>query len=159
MSEKKFLYLFGFFFFLFLFLPFGQVKAHDPFSMTLEYNMSSETLSVTISHSSEDFNTHYIYEVIVIVGAVQVYDQSYTSQPSNAFTYNYYISAGPLELLYYVITVSARSTQGGVLTRTISVNRNQPSGEIPGFIGLWVIIGASTITLIVFNYKKLKKKG
>ena len=129
--------------------------------MTLDYNMISETLSVTISHSSGDLNTHYIYEIIVIVGAVQVYSQSYTSQSSNIFTYDYYVSAGPLEILYYVINVTARSTQGGTITRTILVNKNQPSESMPEIGGLSIIIGISTVILIstamlIIN-RKLKK--
>lgn len=158
MIKRRILYLFGFTLFLSLFLPSGQVKAHDPYSMTLEYDMSSETLSVTISHSSGDFSTHYIYEVTVIVGAVQVYSQSYTSQPSNTFTYNYYVSNGPLELLYYVINVTARSTQVGIITRIISVNRNQPSGSMPEIAGFGIIIGISTIILISTSILLIKRK-
>ena len=158
MNKKRVLLLFGLIFFISLFLPFGQVRAHDPYSMTLEYDMSSENLSVTISHQSEDFNTHYIYEVIVIVGAVQVYSQSYTSQPSNTFTYDYYVSNGPLELLYYVISVTARSTQGGVITQTITVNKNQPSGSMPEIAGLSIIIGVSMIILISTSILLIKRK-
>ncbi len=79
MDKKKNLFLIGFFFVLSLFLSFGQVKADNPTSMTVEYDESIETLSVTISHSSVNFNTHYIFEVIVTVNSVQLINQSYTS--------------------------------------------------------------------------------
>lgn len=51
MIKRRILYLFGFTLFLSLFLPSGQVKAHDPYSMTLEYDMSSETLSFYICNN------------------------------------------------------------------------------------------------------------
>ena len=79
------------------------------------------------------------------------------SQPSNTFTYSYYLDSGPLEILNWVIEVTARCTQAGIITQTITVNYFQPSEGIPGFMGLWFFIGISTITLIVFSYKKLKK--
>jgi hypothetical protein len=157
MIKKRILYLFGFLFALSLFLSLEQVKAHNPSSMTLDYNRSSETLSVTITHSSENFNAHYIFEVIVMIGDTKVINQSYSSQPNNTFTYGYYISAGPLEILNYIIDVSARCTQGGIITNTIFVASNPQSEGIPGFAGLWFIIAASMIISIVFVNKKIKK--
>ena len=87
-----------------------------------------------------------------------IINQSYTSQPSNVFTYNYFIDARPLELLSFVIEVTARCTQGGIITQSITIGqRAHVSEPIPGFTGIWVVIGFSTITLIVFKYQKLKK--
>ena len=60
MVKKKILYLIGFLFVISLLISIGQVKAHNPSNMTLEYDLSNETLSVTISHTSGNFNTHYI---------------------------------------------------------------------------------------------------
>ncbi len=158
MDKKKILFLIGFLIVLSLFLSFGQVKADNPTSMTVEYDQSIETLNVTISHSSENFNTHYIFEVIVTVNGVQLINQSYTSQPSNTFMYSYYLNSGPLEILNFIIEVTAQCTQAGIITRVIKVGQvDQPSEGIPGFIGLWFIMGASMIALIVFNNKKLKK--
>lgn len=126
--------------------------------MTLEYSESSEFLSVTITHPSGDFNTHYIFEIIVTMDGFQMYNQSYTSQPSNSFTYNYFIDARPLELLSFVIEVTARCSQAGIITRSISIGQRAHISEaIPGFLGLWIVIGASTIALLVFNNKNLKK--
>jgi len=155
--KKKIQNLIGFFFALSLLFSFGQVKAHNPYNMTLEYEESSETLSVIISHLSGDFNMHYIFEVIITINGVLVINQSYTSQPNNTFTYNYYIDSKPLEILYFIIEVTARCTQAGIITRSIHIGQTgQPSEGIQGFIGLWFIIGVSTITLIVLINKKLK---
>ena len=119
--------------------------------MTLEYNSGTETLSVTISHSSGNFNTHYIYEVNATVNGGQGVDQGYTSQPSNTFTYNYNLIASAGD----VIQVTARCTQAGIITRSLTVG--QPDEAIPGFIGLWFITGVSMIILISLINKKLKK--
>ncbi len=158
MVKKLFLYLFGSLFVVSLFLSFGPAKANNPSSMTLEYSENTELLNVTISHSSVDFNTHYIFEVIVTMDGFQIYNQSYTSQPSNVFTYSYYIDATPLELLSYIIEVTARCTQTGIITRSITIGQLAHIPEtIPGFAGLWFIISASMMALIVINNKKLRK--
>ena len=148
MVRKRTLYLFGFLFFISVLLTLGQVKGHNPSSMTLAYNSNTDTLSVTISHSSANFNTHYIFEVNVTLNGGQAVDQGYTSQPSNSFTYDYVLIAMDGE----VIEVTARCTQAGIITRAITVG--QPTEEIPGFIGIWFIIGASTIILITSIKKK-----
>ena len=158
MVKKRNISLIGFLFVLSLLFSFGQVKAHNPSNMTLEYNESSETLSVTISHSSGDFNTHYIFEVIVTTDDIQMINQTYTSQPSNVFTYNYFIAAWPLEILSFVLEVTARCTQDGIISRSITIGqRAHVSEAIPGFKGLWLIISASTIIIITIFNKKLKK--
>jgi len=151
MIKKNKLYLIGFLFALSLLFSIGQVKAHNPSNMTLEYNSGTETLSVTISHSSANFNTHYIYEVNVTVNGGPGVDQGYTSQPSNTFTYNYNLTA----MAGNVIEVYARCTQAGIITRSLTVG--QPDEEIPGFIGLWIFMGVSMIILISLINKKLKK--
>lgn len=158
MVKKQNLCIIGSLFALSLILSFGQAKAHNPSSMTLEYSENSEILTVTISHSSGDFNTHYIYEVIVTMDDFQIYNQSFTSQTSNTFTYNYYIDATPLELLSFVIEVTVRCTQTGIITRSITIGQRAHLPEaIPGFTGLWFIIGASTLIMIAFINKKFKK--
>lgn len=157
MDKKKKLLLFGSLFVVSLFLSFSLVKADNPSSMSLEYSVSTETLSVTISHSSGDFNTHYISEVIVTIDGILKINQSYTSQPSNIFTYNYYIEAWPLEILSFVLEVAARCTQEGVISRSIILGqRAYISKAIPGFAGFWVVLSVSMIALIVTKVRKLK---
>jgi hypothetical protein len=151
MIKKNKLYLIGFLFALSFLFSIGQVKAHNPSSMTLEYNSGNETLSVTISHSSGNFNTHYIFEVNITLNGGQAIDQGYTSQPSNTFTYNYNLTA----MAGNVIEVTARCTQAGIITRSLTVG--QPNEVIPGFIGLWIFMGVSMIILISLINKKLKK--
>lgn len=151
MVKNRILYLIGFLFGITLLLSIGQVQAHNPSSMTLAYNSSSETLSVTITHTSENFNTHYIFEVIGTVNGSLAINGSYTSQPSNTFTYNYNISANSGD----IIEVTARCTQAGIITRSITVG--QSNDLIDGFFAFWVVTGVSAIMMIVIINKKLKK--
>ena len=56
--------------------------AHTPGPMTLDYNASTEILTVTVTHVTADVNTHYIYEIVIEKNSVQVDIQTYTSQSS-----------------------------------------------------------------------------
>ncbi|MFX0011466.1 MAG: hypothetical protein ACFE9R_14230 [Candidatus Hermodarchaeota archaeon] len=151
MVKKRILYLIGFLFGITLLSSIGQAQAHNPSSMILVYNSSSETLSVTITHTSANFNTHYIFEVIGTVNGSLAINGSYTSQPSNTFTYNYNLTASAGD----TIEVTARCTQAGIITRSITVG--QPNDAIDGFFAFWVVIGVSAITMIIIINKKLKK--
>lgn len=151
MFKKKIIYLMGILFAVSLLLTIGNVNAHNPSNIVLEYNSSSNTLSVTITHTSSNFNSHYIFEVIGTVNGGQAINGSYTNQPSNTFIYNYNVTA----LVGDVIEVTARCTQAGIITRSITVG--QPAEVILGYEGLLLIIGASTIILIAIVSKKLKR--
>ena len=142
----------GILFAISLLISIGNVNAHNPSNMILEYNSSTETLSVTITHTSSNMNSHYIYEVIGTVNGGQAINESYASQPSNTFTYNYIVNATSDD----IIEVTARCTQAGIITRSITVG--QPTEGISGYISLFLIIGASTIVLIAFKVKKLKNR-
>ena len=136
-----------------LLLTVGNVNAHNPSNMILEYNSSSETLSVTITHTSSNLNSHYIFEVIGTVNGGQAINESYTSQPSNTFTYDYIVTAINGE----VIEVTARCTQAGIITRSITVG--QPAEVISGYASLLLVIGVSSMILIAIIRKKLKNVG
>jgi hypothetical protein len=119
--------------------------------MSLEYDSNNETLSVTITHTSGNFFTHYIFEVTVNVNGGQVVNESYSSQPSNSFTIDYNVTASDGDS----IEVTALCTQAGTITRSITVG--QTTGAISGYVGLWLIMGVSTIILVVIINKKLRK--
>ena len=152
MVRKKTLYLFGILIFISVLLTPGQVKAHNPSNMILGYDVIDDALHVVIFHSSEDFNTHYIFEVNITLNGDSVVSSSHTSQPSNSSTYRYGFAANNGD----VIEVTARCTQGGIITRSITIG--QPTEAIPGFIGLWFVVGASTILMIILIKKKVKNK-
>ncbi|MBE0525533.1 MAG: hypothetical protein IH631_01225 [Candidatus Thorarchaeota archaeon] len=56
--------------------------AHTPGPMTLDYNTSTDILTVTVTHVTADVNTHYIYEIVIEKNSVQIDIQTYTSQSS-----------------------------------------------------------------------------
>lgn len=149
MVRKRILYLFGILIFISGLLPLGQVKAHNPSNMILGYDIVDDTLHVVISHSSEDFNTHYIFEIIVTRNGARVVNSSRTSQPSDEFTYMVGFAANNGDL----IAVTARCTQNGTITRSITVGQQYKS--LPGFVGLLFVIGVSTIIMIAVFYKNL----
>ena len=153
MYNKKIIYLMGILFAVGLLLTVGNVNAHNPSNMILEYNSSSETLSVTITHTSSNLNSHYIFEVIGTVNGGQAINESYTSQPSNTFTYDYIVTAINGE----VIEVTARCTQAGIITRSITVG--QPAEVISGYASLLLVIGVSSMILIAIIRTKLKNVG
>jgi hypothetical protein len=152
MFKKKIIYLMGILLAVGLLLTIRNVNAHNPSNMTLVYNSGTETLSVTITHTSANFNSHYIFEVIGTANGGQAINGSYTSQPSNTFTYNYNVTA----MIGDIIEVTARCTQAGIITRSITVG--QPTEAISGYAGLLLIIGVSTIILIAIISKKLKNR-
>jgi hypothetical protein len=58
------------------------VEAHTPGSITLEYDYQAQVLTVTVTHSVDDVNAHYIYQISISKNAAPYTQQSYTSQDS-----------------------------------------------------------------------------
>lgn len=150
MFKKRIAYLMGIFFALSLLITIGNVNAHNPSNMTLEYNSTTNMLSVTITHTSANFNSHYINQVTGTKNGGQVISESYTSQPSNTMIYEYSVNATSGD----VIQVTAICTQAGIITRSITVG--QPDEVISGYTSLLLVIGASSLILIAIIKKKLK---
>jgi hypothetical protein len=76
------------------------VTAHAPSSVTLSDNYSTQNLSVTISHSVSNPNTHYVMKVTLTRNSNQIAVHNYTSQPTNnIFTYYYNVTAADGDLL------------------------------------------------------------
>ena len=151
MFKKRIVYLMGVLFTVSLLISIGNVNAHNPSNMILEYNSNTNTLSVTITHTSSNFNSHYINEVIGTKNGGQIINESYTSQPSNTMVYEYSVNA----INGDVIQVTATCTQAGIITRSITVG--QPAEVISGYAGLLLVIGASLIILTAIIGKKFKK--
>lgn len=149
MVRKRILYLYGILIFVSVLLTLGQVKAHNPSNMILGYDVVDDDLHVVIFHSSEDLNTHYIFEINVTLNGDPVVSGGYPSQPSDSYTYGFGFAANNGDL----IAVTARCTQNGTITRSITIG--QENVNIPGFIGFLFIFGVSTIIMIAVFYKKL----
>ncbi len=141
---------------VFVFLGFigDPVIAHSPSSMTLEYNSVTERLTVDITHSVADGNTHYVDNVLVTVNGETEVDQDYTSQSGSTFSYTY-------EDMYAdendTIEVLASCNQGGSITQSIVVSGEKTSSadndtSTPGFEIVFLFI-AFLILLFVLRRK------
>ncbi len=109
----------------FFLLP-SSVQAHPPSTMTLSYNTSNQTLSVTITHAVSDPSTHYVKSVIVYKNDVKIIHENYTSQPStDTFTYHYTLEATDGD----VIEVTAICSISGQISRSITVGESGTDGS------------------------------
>jgi len=158
MSKKKILYLLGIFLVFLITMTTLNVKAHSPSSMSLSYDSTSEVLSVTITHSVSDPNSHFIESVEIKVNGSTAINQPYTSQPSSStFTYQYDITAGDGA----TIQVIATCNQAGSITRSIAIgdDSNGQNGDstISGYLGTIFLIGISVAFSIPIIYKKIRK--
>lgn len=69
-------------------------NAHRPGSVTLDYNIDTKVLSVTITHSVSNPAEHYVDKIKIALNGEIIKTFEYTSQPDNStFTYQYSIEA------------------------------------------------------------------
>ncbi len=102
------------------FLLFGVslVSAHSPSAMSLTYDLNSNTLSVSITHTVSNPDSHYVRNVKIDLNEVEAESVDYTSQPSSSdFTYTYTITAVDGD----EFEVSAFCNQGGSISKTLTV--------------------------------------
>ena len=134
-----------------------KAKAHAPNGMTLGVSSNPQPLNVLIYHEVENPNTHYVNLVRIYVNGSEVLNTTYTSQPlTGGGTYNY--------LLNYTvgdrIEVYASCIEGGSRTACFVVGGGScpqtSEPEIPGYFGLWLIIGISITVSIVLTIRKIR---
>ena len=114
MIGKKGLFLLGLFVTVLLAGQLVAVDAHTPAQITLEYDFDLQELTVTVSHSVSDTNTHYIYEIVVEKNSALFTTESYTSQST---------TSGMSD------TISVPAVDGDVLSATAKCSI---SGQISG---------------------------
>jgi len=154
MPKKKTYYFISVFFIVFLTIAGINVRAHPPDDMSLEYNSSTNTLKVSISHVVSDNTSHYVDSVVVRVNESIDQTESYTSQPDLVnFSYEYTVITNNGS----TIQVTATCSQGGSITRTLGGESTPTDGTIPGYIGLYLVLVVSVITLLTIIRKKLKR--
>ena len=91
---------------------------HAPSSVSASYDFDKQELTVTISHSVTNANTHYIQDVKIYRNSVLNRTVTYTSQPTtNTFSYKYNISAKDGEYL----NATATCNLGGSGTGSVKV--------------------------------------
>jgi len=154
MPKKKFYYLILVFFIVFLTIAGVNVRAHPPDDMALSYNSSTNVLRVTITHGVPDNTTHFVVSVEVKVNGSIDQTHPYTSQPDlNIFIYEYTVITNDGS----TIQVTATCNIGGSITKTLGGTTIPGGGEIPGYMGLYLILVISVITMLPLIRKKLKK--
>ena len=103
-----------------------SVLAHPPIDLSLEYDIDTDSLIVTITHETPAPDLHYVNRVDIKINDVLFLSQEYTSQPTNdvfSYTYNPDSSFGD------VIMVTAYCNIQGSITRTITIedpNQDNP---------------------------------
>jgi hypothetical protein len=79
-----------FLFFIFCFFYPQLVNAHPPESVQLEYDSSSQTLKVMITHDTSSPDKHFVQSVVIVRSGIIVSTANYNSQPEkSSFTYSY----------------------------------------------------------------------
>jgi len=100
-------------------VPFAQ--ATPPRYLKIQYQESTNTLKVILTHASPVRSIHYIYRIIVQKNGVLEQSHFYTKQPRFFInTYEYNLSANPGD----VITVSAYCVLFGYNTRSMTVTQS-----------------------------------
>ena len=152
---KKFLYyVMSVFFNVFLTIASINVRAHPPNDLSLEYNPGTNTLKVSITHGVSDNSSHYVISVTIRVNGSIDQTQFYVSQPDSLFfIYEYTVITNDGS----TIQVTATCSQGGSITKTLGGTNEPTDGAIPGYIGLYLILVVSVITLILKIRKKLER--
>ncbi|NHJ06080.1 MAG: hypothetical protein EAX90_14735 [Candidatus Heimdallarchaeota archaeon] len=130
-------------------------KAHSPSSITLTYNIASETLGVTLTHSA-DLVTHYVNKVEIWKNDTITITETYNSQPSVTFTYNYVINVTTNDIL----KVKASCNQGGSITKEITPiigtlnSTDTDTNNAPGFGIALFVVGLTSINILAILIKK-----
>ena len=102
---------------LLLILP---ATASVPSDITITYNPDLHRLFVTVTHPTENPETHYIRGVRVKINGAVISDPDYRSQPGrNSFTYTYDVRANPGDSVWLVATC----VQGQSLAAHIDIQR------------------------------------
>lgn len=103
-----------------------QVQAHTPSDMTLEYDADTDELSVSVSHSVSDVDSHYIEEIIIYKNDVEVGSRSYTAQDSTSgMSDTFTVQAVDGD----VLKATASCSISGSVTREITVSTETTTTE------------------------------
>ena len=140
---------------MFLAIAGVNARAHPPQGMTLDYDTNTNILEVSITHAVADNETHFVFSIVVSVNGSLVDSLTYIDgQPDLAFfivEFSFVTNNGS------TISVTASCNEGGSLTRTLGGTNTPPEGGIPGYMGLYLVVVVSVISLLIFYCKKLKK--
>lgn len=93
--------------------------AHGPKEVKLGYDVASQTLQATITHTNFSAG-HYINKVEIKKNGKTAILKEYTSQPTETFTYSYKVEAAVGD----VIEVKASCSKFGSKTESLTVGKS-----------------------------------
>jgi len=141
------------FFTFFLTIASINVRAHPASNVVLDFNSSTNTLTVSISHVVSDNTTHFINLVVISVNGTIDQTLGYSSQPDLAFfIYEYTVITNDGS----TIKVETTCIEGG--TYTVTLGGTPVDGDIPGYMGFYLVLIVSVITMLTLIRRKLKTR-
>jgi len=84
--------------------------AHSPDRMEAAYDIKAQTLSVKITHPSNNPDRHYVKEVIVKKNGQVVARGEYTKQPGDTFVYTFQVAATGADTLEVTAVCNIRGS-------------------------------------------------
>lgn len=98
----------------------GTASAHSPSKVMIAYDLPTQTLQVTITHTRFS-DSHYIHKLDIKKNGNLVSLQEYKSQPSETFTYTFKVTAVAGD----VLEVTAYCSRFGSKSETLTVGRSE----------------------------------
>jgi desulfoferrodoxin (superoxide reductase-like protein) len=123
----------------------------------INYNFNEQRLTVTISHNTDNTDTHYIEKVEVYKNGVNIIDEDYTSQTtSNTFTLSFNISANDGDILKVETECSiGGNTEDSLTVKSTENGTSNKNGDnsTPGFE--LILLGSSIAFILFLRRKKI----
>jgi hypothetical protein len=133
-----------------------QAAAHSPSSVVLDYDVGTQILTVTVSHSVSDTATHYVEEIQIQKNGVAYTSRPYTTQDTTSGmedTFTVDAVAGDVLRVTAICNILGSLVQeltvpGDTTTETTPTDTTSPTnGTTPPPFELTTIIIASVIAL------------
>jgi len=133
-----------------------HVRGHTPGPMTLDYDTETQVLTVSVTHVTENVNTHYIYQIVIEKNSVVNITRGYTNQSSASGvidTFNISASAGDILRATAKCIVSGQAsgqiTVPGAVTTTTTTGATFPMDLI--VLGVVIALGVFAVLAIVMR--------
>ncbi|MHA1986766.1 MAG: hypothetical protein ACW98D_09015 [Promethearchaeota archaeon] len=137
-----------------------KTKAHPPESINMGYVEGTQTLTVTIVHGVDDPFVHYINQVIIRVNGSQVLSTPYTNQSSvggGTYVYTPIVATSGSRIEAIATCIESGSMSACIIVGVGPCPTSSGPG-IPGYLGLWLIIGISIVVSLMITYKRMKRR-
>lgn len=106
----------------------SQASAHAPSEMTLDYDVDTHMLTVTLTHSVSDPTLHFVFRIDIEKNGSPVFSEEYSNQPTTSeFSYSFGVDAMPGDTL----DVMAWCNLGGSITGSIDIGGSPSTRASP----------------------------